>query len=169
MIVFIRPAAADVSRLLHRGGHLLSASTPQVRAVAEATERSDAYSVVLLEFDSQDAYGRWAPLNKEGIRGIRTQLQSMLEPRESVLFYGERDLLIIMPGVSPEILQARIRKLRESFNAWQTERLDPHRDVRMNLGFSVCEGEEDFSRTLEVASLVMHPENDEEPEPAEES
>jgi hypothetical protein len=38
----------------------------------------------------------------------------------------------------------------------------------MNLGFSVCEGEEDLSRTLEVASLVMHPDSDEEPQtPAE--
>ena len=73
-----------------------------------------------------------------------------------------------MPGVPSELLQSRIRELRESFNRWQTDRLEDQPNTRMNLGFSVCEGEEDFSRTLEVASAVMHPETEYEPEqPAE--
>jgi hypothetical protein len=32
--------------------------------------------------------------------------------------------------------------------------------ARVSIGFSVCEGEEDLSRTLEVASAVMHPESE---------
>jgi hypothetical protein len=32
------------------------------------------------------------------------------------------------------------------------------------MGFSVCGEEEDLSKTLEVAALVMHPEADDNPE-----
>jgi hypothetical protein len=156
-------------RLLHQGGHLLASAKPHASSIPEGQEEPDAYSVVLMGFESQDAYGRWVPLNKEAIRNIRSRLQGILEKRESVLFYGEGDLLIFMPGVSSEQLQARIRELRESFDRWRTDRLEDQRNTRMNLGFSVCEGEEDFSRTLEVASVVMHPETEEEPEPSEAS
>lgn len=156
-------------RLLHKGSQVLPSPKPQASPVQEVPEKSDVYSVVLMEFDVQDAYGRWAPLNREAIRDIRAQLQGVLEPRESILFYGERDLLAFMPGVCSELLPARIRGLREFFQRWQTDRLEDQRNARMNLGFSVCEGEEDFSRTLEVASLVMHPEADEGPEPSAES
>jgi hypothetical protein len=71
-----------------------------------------------------------------------------------------------MPGVPSASLPARIRVLRDGFHRWQTDRPADHGKARMNLGFSVCEEDADFSRTLEVASLVMHPESEEEPEPA---
>jgi hypothetical protein len=153
-------------RLLHQGGSILFSSKPQEATVQESPENPDAYSVVLMEFDTQDSYGRRIPLEKETIREIRMRLQRTLEPRESILFYGERDLLAFMPGVTSESIPTRIRGLREAFHQWQMEQLEDHRSTRMNLGFSVCEGEEDLSRTLEVASLVMHPEADEEAEPS---
>jgi signal transduction protein with GAF and PtsI domain len=153
-------------RLLHQGDHILTAAQPQAASSQEGPEESDAYAVILMEFDIQDTYGRWNPLNKEAIRDIRIRLQRLLEPRESILFYGERDLLVIMPGVPSASLPARIRVLRDGFHRWQTDRPADHGKARMNLGFSVCEEDADFSRTLEVASLVMHPESEEEPEPA---
>jgi hypothetical protein len=156
-------------RLLHQGGHILPAAKPQAPPIQETRDESEAYSVVLMEFDVQDTFGRWIPLSKEAIRDIRARLQAVLEARECLLFYGDRDLLLLMPGVSSELLPARIRGLRESFSLWQTDRIEEHGNARMNLGFSVCEGEEDFSRTLEVASLVMHPETDDEPLTSEES
>jgi hypothetical protein len=151
-------------RLLHQGGSILFSSNPREPATQAGRENSDAYSVVLMEFDSQDSYGRRIPLEREAVREIRMRLQKTLEPKESVLFYGERDLLAFMPGVTTETVPARIRGLREAFHRWQTERLEDYGSARMNLGFSVCEGEEDLSRTLEVASLVMHPDSDEESE-----
>jgi hypothetical protein len=154
-------------RLLHQGGHILAAAPSQTPSAAEYMEESDSYAVVLMEYDIQDNYGRWIPLNKEAIRDIRIRLQRSLGPRESLLFYGERDLLIIMPGVASASLPARIRVLREAFHRWRTDRLEDHGNTRMNLGFSVCEEDADFSRTLEVATLVMHPESEEGPEPAE--
>ena len=56
----------------------------------EIPEKPDAYSVVLMEFDTQDAYGRHVPL-QQGSRTRNTLLlQSVLEGKESVLFYGEK-------------------------------------------------------------------------------
>ena len=119
-----------------------------------------------MEFDTQDKYGRRIPLQREAVREIRLQLQRALEAKESILFYGERDLLVFMPGVTSEQLPARIRVLRETFRAWQSGEAEGRANTRMNLGFSVCEGEEDLARTLEVASLVMHPDTDEDPQDA---
>lgn len=150
-------------RLLHQGGRILPSQKSPGSLSEDIQEKTDAYAVVLMEFDAQDTYGRWIPLSRESVRDIRMHMQGSLEARESILFYGERDLLAIMPGVSSDSLPARVRGLRESFHRWQSERLQDQRMARMNLGFSVCEEEEDFARTLEVASLVMHPESDEEP------
>jgi len=156
-------------RLLHQGGGVAPLMTPQARSGEEADEEADAYSVVLMEFDTQDNYGRRIPLPRETVREIRVRLQRALETRESILFYGERDLLVLMPRVTSEHLPARIRGLREIFRSWQFESREDRANVRMNLGYSVCEGEEDLSRTLEVASLVMHPDSDDEPQVPQES
>jgi hypothetical protein len=155
-------------RLLHQGGHILPQTQPPDQSSQEIQNGADEHAIVLMEFDVLDNYGRWIPLNREAIRDIRIRLQRSLGPRESMLFYGENDLLAIMPGVSSETLPTRIRVLRETFHCWQKERSNDHGDVRMNLGFSVCEEDADFSKTLEVASLVMHPESDDESEPESE-
>jgi len=85
----------------------------------------------------------------------------VLEGKESVLFYGEKELLVLMPGVSSESLPSRVCSLSEAFRQWRSEQSGEQRNARLNLGFSACDGEEDLSRTLEVASLVMHPESGE--------
>lgn len=149
-------------RLMHQGGSVARRLAPQAESVHEPPEDTDAYSVVLMEFDTLDNYGRRVPLPKEVVRDIRLQLQRALKAKEFVLFYGETDLLLFTPGITSERLPVRIRELRETFRDWQDARSEERSNIRMNLGFSVCEGEEDLSRTLEVASLVMHPETDEE-------
>jgi hypothetical protein len=151
-------------RFLHQGDPAVAPLPPEASSKQEVSEKPDAYAVVLMEFDTLDMYGRRTPLEKKEICEIRVRIQGALEGKESVLFYEERELLIFMPGVSSEQLPARVRCLREVFRRWQADRFEDRRHVRTNLGFSVCEGEEDLSRTLEVASLVMHPETDEEPE-----
>ena len=155
-------------RLLHQGGRILPAANPAESAPQDYQLNPDEYAVVLMEFDSRDRFGRWKPLNRECIRDIRLRMQGSLGPRESVMFYGEKDLLVIMPGISSDTLPSRVRSLRESFHNWQAAQIEDQGNSRMNLGFSVCEQEEDFARTLEVASLVMHPETDDESELVEE-
>ncbi len=149
-------------RFLHKGGSLLiPAAAPSVMP-ADAQHPPEVYSVALLEFSTEDVYGRKQLLPREAVREIRLRLQSVLEGKESVLFNGERELLVFMPGVSSEILPARVRVLREAFHQWQADRIEERNKIGVNLGFSTCEGEEDLSRTLEIASIVMHPESDDE-------
>jgi putative methionine-R-sulfoxide reductase with GAF domain len=147
-------------KLLHQNGRL-SNPVPLLDPVARDTcEKPDTFAVALLEFDTLDTYGRRVQLEKKFVREIRRRIQSALDEKESILFYGERELLVFMPGISSELLAARIRGLRESFELWQQDRLEERRHVRINLGFSVCEEDEDLARTLEVACLVTHPDTD---------
>ncbi len=132
---------------------------PNVNPDRENLELSDSYAVVLMGFEVQDAFGRRASIDKESIGEIRARLQNALEPKESILFYREKELIVLMPGISSADLPLRVRCLREAFQMWKTDRIENHKNTRINLGFSVCEGEEDLSRTLEIASLVMHPED----------
>jgi hypothetical protein len=147
-------------RFLHQGGLPQLAPIPDAETIPPIKEKQEAYSVVLMEFDTRDVYGRDVPIQREAVREIRARLQGVLEGKESVLHYGEKDLMVFMPGISSEALPVRIRKLREAFLRWQAEGAAEHRNIRINLGFSTCEGEEDFSRILEVASVMMHPEGD---------
>jgi hypothetical protein len=149
-------------RFLHQGGGLLFAPSPSQESRQSIPEKAEVYSVVLMEFDTQDIYGRQVSLQREAVRDVRLRLQGVLEGKESILFYSERELLVFMPGISSDALPARIRRLREAFHQWRIDGLEEHRNTRVNIGFSTCEGEEDLSRTLEIAAVVMHPEGDEE-------
>jgi hypothetical protein len=119
----------------------------------------DCHAVVLMGFEIQDSHGRRAPMDKESVGEIRMRVQNTLESRESALFYREKELIVLMPGISYEELPGRVRRLHEVFERWKMDRVETHRNAKMTLGYSVCEGGEDLSRTLEIASLVMHPED----------
>jgi hypothetical protein len=147
-------------KLLHLGSDEPS-RLPSLHANSEDEEPPDAYSIVLLSFETQDAYGRRFSLDKPSIGEIRMRLQNALEGKESVLFYREKELIVLMPNISSEELPKRVRCLREAFHNWKLDRAKEHANARVNLGFSVCEGDQDLSRTLEIASLVMQPESEE--------
>jgi len=148
-------------RFLHRDGNAPSAARPAASPDRANIENPEVYSAVLMSFDTRNDYGRHVPLEREPLREIRMRLQHVLEGKESVLFYGEKELLVLMPGVSSESLPSRVCSLSEAFRQWRSEQSGEQRNARLNLGFSACDGEEDLSRTLEVASLVMHPESGE--------
>jgi hypothetical protein len=148
-------------RFLHQSGLISPPAPPSMPPIQDASEKSDAYAIVLMDFDSLDAYGRRIPLEKDAVCEIRMRIQSVLEERESILFYQERELLAFLPGVASEALAARVRRLREAFSHWQKDHSEKRSNTRINLGFSVCEGNEDLAKTLEIAALVMNPETDE--------
>ncbi len=147
-------------RLLHTSGQAQAPSQLQPSPVQEVAEMPDVYAVVLMEFDTLDSFGRRMPIDKTAVREIRLRIKSILEEKESVLFYGEGELLVFMPGVSSELLPPRIRGLQDVFRRWQSDQSGDRCNTRISLGFSISEGEEDLARTLEVASVVMHPETD---------
>jgi len=141
---------------LHRGGRIgpCTAEAPPVKA--STTPLPEPYSIALMEFETDDPCGRRVPLGKEEVRGIRLHIQRTLEGRESVCFYRERELLVFMPGVPQDSLPGRMRRLREAFERWRADRPDERRKIHLSVGCSGCEGEEDLSRILELATLVMH-------------
>jgi hypothetical protein len=144
-------------KLLHQGAEA-PANLPYLYSDREDLEPPDSYAVVLLGFEVQDAFGRRTPLSREAVGEIRARIQNALEGKESVLFYRDKELIVLMPGMSSDSLQQRVRFFREAFLRWKMDRLDDHQNTKISIGFSVCDGEEDLSRTLEVAALVMHPE-----------
>jgi hypothetical protein len=147
-------------RLLHNSARIAAPLSLHLASVESSPDKPDIYSVVLMEFDSS-AYGRRTPLDKGMVREIRRRVRTMLNLGESIFSYGERELLVLLPGVASEFLSTRISGFRQIFHDWQAEDLDVRRNTRIHLGFSVCEGDEDLSRTLEVAALVMHPDSEE--------
>jgi len=151
-------------RLLHTSGQAQAPLQPQPSPVQEVAEKPDVHAMVLMEFDTLDSFGRRIPMDKTVVREIRMRIRSILEEKESVFFYREGELLVLLPGVSSELLPQRIRSLQETFRRWQSDQPEDRRNIHISMGFSVSEGEEDLARTLEIASVVMHPETDEESE-----
>jgi hypothetical protein len=135
------------------------ARLPHLHAEQLELEQPEAYAVVLLGFEFKDAFGGHASISKEAVGEIKIRIQNTLEGKESVLFYRDRELIVLMPGVSSDSLPQRVRCFREAFQNWRMDRSEDHQNTRISIGFSVCEGEEDLSRTLEIAALVMHPED----------
>jgi len=148
-------------RFLHYNGSMPDLSFLKAGSEEEISENPDANAVVLLNFDVLDTSGRRVPLNRESVCEIRSRIRRILQGKESILFYMDRELMIFLPGLSSDQLPERVRCIREAFYSWREVRED-RKGVRLNLGFSVCEEDEDLSRMLEIAAVVMHPESDEE-------
>ncbi len=134
------------------------ASLPKVESDSWHRDHTDVFSIILLEFERVDAFQRSASLDKESIRGIRKWLVRHLEPRETIIFNGDHELIMFLPDTSGEDLPSRVVTLREAFRLWKEEQGDRLRNVRINVGFATCEEGDDLARTLEIASAVMHPE-----------
>lgn len=150
-------------RFLHYSGTMPERTALKADSEEEISDNPDANALVLLNFDMLDSSGRCIPLNRESVYEIRSRIRKVLKGKESILFYMDRELMVFLPGVSSDQLPERVRCIREAFYTWQDVRED-RKGVRLNLGFSVCEEDEDLSRMLEIASVVMHPESDEESE-----
>jgi hypothetical protein len=150
-------------RLLHHNGNMPDWSKLKEDSGEEVYDDPEANAVVLLHFDVSDASGRHVPLNRDSVCEIRSRIRRVLQGKETILFYMDRELMVFLPGVSSDQLPERVRCIREAFYSWRAARAD-RKNVRLNLGFSVCEEDEDLSRMLEIASVVMHPESDEESE-----
>jgi len=146
-------------RLLHYSGNLPDFSKLEGSSDADVSDETDSNAVVLLGFDLLDPAGRNVPLNRDSVCEIRSRIRSVLKGRESILFYRDRELMVLLPGVSSDMMPERVRCIREAFCSWREGRED-RKNVGINLGFSVCEEDEDLSRMLEIASVVMHPESD---------
>jgi len=134
------------------------------RQVEQSEGNADILSTALLDFQVMDAYGRWVSAQRETVCRIRSRMLEKLGEKASILFRGDRDLLVLLPGVRPENLHGIVSDLRKAFHDWKANQDQQLQSIRMSLGYASCEGEDDLDRVLEVATHLMHPEADDEPD-----
>ena len=139
-------------------------SSPAVVQEAGPAHRTDdgpdAVSVVLIECEIPDPFGRTVSLPRDAVRSLRSALRHTLGPGEAVLFHDEQDLLVLLPGVSSRDLPARVTAIRSAFYGWRESLAGSARDAQLSVGFSTCEDGADLSRCLEIASHLMHPDEE---------
>jgi hypothetical protein len=141
---------------------LLTGRRPSEARRADPQEGpADVLSVALLEFQAKDSFGRWVTPHREIICRIRGRMFEQLAGRGSILFRAERDLLVLLPGITPENLHGVVFNLRNAFREWRSNQNQQLQSIRMSLGYASCEGEGDLDRILDVATHLMHPEADE--------
>ncbi len=159
----LRIVASSVAHLKYlTDGHNHAAADPMVLPTdARSPEDVPCFSIVLLSFEKPGPFRRTMSLDKEALRGTREYLLRALGPRESLLFYGDGELIALLPGVEAGRLAAKVRSFREVFRQWRAGQVESLPDVRMSIGFASCEDGDDLARTLEIASQVMHPDVDE--------
>jgi hypothetical protein len=127
-------------------------------------EEPDCLSVALLSFEYEESWRKGAPPEVSTLREIRAALASVLHRRESIMVHRDRELLVLLPGTTPELLPACVTSLRHAYRAWKTYHKAPDIAPAMNVGFATCGSGEDLCHLLEMAAAVMHPDS----EPAEE-
>lgn len=161
----VASSVAHIRLLASRGAQVAETAFNPQRAAAGGEETPE-FSVVLLSFERFGRPGRSMPLDKNLLRQLRECLIKVLEPRESLLFYGEGDLIAILPGMGADSLTQRVRSLRGAFRSWKATHGEVLPGVSLSLGFACCGEGDDLARALEMALQVMHPETDEETDAA---
>ena len=122
-----------------------------------------ALSIILFDFIWGDPPRRADSIKREYVNGIRKWFSRFLEPGESIILHRDLELIMLLPGIGNEDLLGRVSRMREVFRQWKSDQGERARNLRMSLGFSTCEEGDDLSRTLEMAAMIMHPEQSQGP------
>lgn len=133
-----------------------SRAKDDARAAARGPQ-ADVLALVLMNFDPACGEHAGMPLGRETLMELRSRLSHCLEPHEVVVLYDERQLLMLSPGTPAECVPPRVARLQEAFRAWQSERPERQRSLRMSIGYAACEATGDIARMLEIASVMIHP------------
>lgn len=135
-----------------------TASSPQA---AGAAGNEKTLSVVLLNLE-HEAYSRQPLKDPALIDSIRSRLSRTLGDKDSMLLYEGNGLLMLLPGISEEQMPLRAARVRAAYEEWRAGQGDAGRDVHLGLGYSTCESGEDLMQTLQVASMLMRADNEDE-------
>lgn len=128
-----------------------------IESPQEHRGRKEALSVVLLAFETSGANSNNLTLDKESVQSIRRKLSRTLRTKESILVYDDNQLVLLSPGTTSDLLPERVRYLQDAFHEWKETRKDRLMNTRLSLGFATCEEGDDLARTLQIASLMIHP------------
>jgi hypothetical protein len=118
-------------------------------------------SIVLMDFETPGPGGKYMPLDRDTVLIIRKWIAPDLTGRECALFYGEKSLLLMLPGTTSDVVLTRIRDFQNAFLDWRKGQSKKWQAARMNIGYSTCRADEDLLQTLHAASAVMHAEPEE--------
>jgi hypothetical protein len=137
-------------------------SVPSARTVCKPVD-DGVLSVVLMDFETPGPGGKYVPLDRETVLTVRRWIAPDLTGRECALFYGEKSLLLMLPGTTADVLLSRIRDFQRAFLDWKKGQSEKWQAARINIGYSTCRADEDLLQTLHAASAVMHAEPEEQP------
>lgn len=141
----------------------LPVQSKPVRPSNPRTESADegAISAVLMDFEVQGPGGKYVPLDRDTVLLIRKWIAPDLTGRECALFYGEKSLLILLPGTTADVLLPRVHDFQGAFAEWKREQSEKWHEARMTIGYSTCRADEDLFQTLHSAAAIMHPDTEE--------
>jgi hypothetical protein len=145
---------------------LTSAQPAEARSAPSSSSRNESVddgilSVVLMDFETPGPGGKYVPLDRDTVLMVRNWVAPDLTGRECALCYGEKSLLLMLPGTTSDVLLSRIRDFQNGFFEWKRGQSEKWQAVRMNIGYSTCRTDEDLLQTLHSASAVMHAEPEE--------
>ncbi len=135
---------------------------PEAISESEEGALQDGFSVVLLDLEVAEGFGRARGLDRQRMKEIRRRFAAALKGRGSVLFYDERELLVLLPGLPADRIPEVVRCLQSAFKQWQATQEERLRNSTMGIGYATCSDDEDLSSLLELAFYSMRRDTGEE-------
>ena len=135
--------------------------TASLQRAASDAGNEETLSVVLLNLE-HEAYSRQPLKDRVLIDSIRSRLSRTLGDKDSMLLYESNSFLMLLPGTPEEQMPLRAARVRAAYEEWRAGLGDVGRDVHLGLGYSTCKSGEDLMQTLEVASMLMRADHDDE-------
>jgi hypothetical protein len=144
-------------RFLIKGNH------QDVPAVSpEALKPEDVLSVALADFQVS-LLDRWVAPHLSLLSSLRARFYRAVEGMGSVVFHGDQQLLVLLPGLPTKEMHGMAARLRQEFLKWKSDQNGTLPAVKMNLGYLTCDGEMDLERVLDSIHHKTSPDMTDEP------
>ncbi len=122
----------------------------------------DVLSVALLELRVHDSLDRWIAAGSSLLSSLRTRFYRAVAGKGSAVFRGDRELVILLPGLAKNEMHEMAARLKLEYQQWQSDQNGILPEIRMNLGYITCEGDVDLERMLEMLDFKTNPDAPEE-------
>jgi hypothetical protein len=122
----------------------------------------DVLSIALADFQVSDPLDRWVAPHVSLLSSLRTRLYRAVEGIGSVVFHGDQQLLVLVPGLPAKEMHSLAGRMRQEFLHWKSDRNEALPAVKMDLGYLTCDGDIDLERVLDVIHHKTHPDATEE-------
>jgi hypothetical protein len=142
---------------------LIKGKCQEVPAVSpDVLQPEDVLSVALVDFQVS-LLDRWVVPPLSLLSSLRTRFYRAVEGMGSVVFHGDRQLLVLLPGLPRNKMHGMAARLKQEFLKWKSDQNGTLPAVKMNLGYLTCEGDMDLERVLDSIHHKTNPDMAEEP------